>query len=213
MTEPLVVVGAGGFGREALDVVEAINQAGPRSFDVIGVVDDAPTERTRALIGARGIRLLGTLDEWIAADDGARYVIGVGNPSARRAMVDRREAAGRQAATLIHPRVGVGSVSTVAAGSVICAGVEISTNVTVGRHVHLNPAVTVGHDSVIDDVVSVNPGAIVSGNVHLASGALIGAGAVVLQGLTVGAGAAVGAAACVTYDVAAAAIVKGVPAR
>ena len=40
MTGRLVVIGAGGFGREVIDVVRAINAAGSLSWDLVGVVDD-----------------------------------------------------------------------------------------------------------------------------------------------------------------------------
>ena len=45
MAEPLVVVGASGFGRETLDVAEAINAAAPLPvWDILGVVDDNPSQ-------------------------------------------------------------------------------------------------------------------------------------------------------------------------
>ena len=116
-------------------------------------------------LAARSVRVLGTVAEWLARGDDALYVIGVGSPAARGSLRDRLDAAGRRAATLVHPRAGVGSASSIGEGSVICAGVEISTNVRIGRHVHLNPSATIGHDTVIDDLVSVNPAAVVSGDV------------------------------------------------
>lgn len=45
------------------------------------------------------------------------------------------------------------------------------------------------------------------------TGALLGAGSIVLQSLNAGTKSTIGAAACVTKEVAAEAIVKGIPAR
>ena len=56
MPEPLVIVGAGGFGRETVDVVEAINAAQRHArWQLLGVADDSPSTENLARLGARGI--------------------------------------------------------------------------------------------------------------------------------------------------------------
>ncbi|MHC9045958.1 NeuD/PglB/VioB family sugar acetyltransferase [Microbacterium saperdae] len=213
MTERVVVVGAGGFGRETLDVIEALIAAGA-SIQVLGVLDAAPRDADLDQLTKRGIPYLGTEAEWLSGATGdERYIVAVGAPAVRRRVAARFSDAGLRAATVIHPSAVIGSQSRIGDGVVITSGVQVSTNVTLGDHVHLNPASVIGHDAVLSDFVSVNPGAIVSGNVDVRSGALLGAGSVVLQGLAVGAGATVGASACVTKDVEAGTTVVGVPAR
>jgi sugar O-acyltransferase (sialic acid O-acetyltransferase NeuD family) len=194
-------------------VVEAVNRVGDESFDLLGVLDDSPTAMNLERLHDRNVDYLGSMPEWLALGQQAEYVVAIGSPSIRRRISEQLELAGLHAATLIHPRAVIGSRVTFARGSIVCGGVHISTNCSIGAHVHLNPNCTIGHDTVIDDYVSINPGAIISGEVTVLPGALVGAGAVVLQGLEVGKGAVIGASACVVQNVAAAAIVKGVPAR
>ncbi|MDT0193796.1 acetyltransferase [Arthrobacter sp. AB6] len=212
--EDLVVIGAGGFGRETLDVVDAINSSADKpTYSVVGVIDPMPGPENLRRLRARGVDYLGSDDDWLATGKLARYVVAIGNPRIRLRIDTKYQAAGHlRVWPLVHPSAGIGSSALPGDGSVICAGVQVSTNVSMGLHVQLNPNSTIGHDSVLDDFVSVNPGAIISGGVHLMEGAFVGAGAVVLEALTVGSYARVGASACVVRDVSSGVTVKGVPA-
>lgn len=214
MSTPLIIIGAGGFGRETLDVVEAINRAASELvFNVLGVVDANPSAENLARLDARGIPYLGTDSAWLDGGVRADYLIGIGNPAARKVVDAAFTSAGFSAATAVHPAATIGSAVTIGEGSIVCGGVQVSTNVSLGRHVHLNPNSTIGHDSDLRDFVSINPAATISGEVTLGPCTLIGAGAVVMQGIAIGAGALVGASACVVRDVPHAKTVKGVPAR
>lgn len=213
MAEPLLIVGAGGFGRETADVVEAINAAaGEAVWNLLGIVDDSPSERNLGLLVERKIPYLGTRRE-LAPARGSFYVVGIGSPGVRRDLARDMDTAGFVAATLIHPLASLGSRVRVGEGTVICSGARITTNIDLGRHVHVNPNCTIGHDTQLGDFVSLNPASSISGDCVVEEASLIGVGAVVLNQLRVGAGATVGGAACIVRDVPAGAVVKGVPAR
>lgn len=215
MTIPIVVAGAGGFGRETLDVIEAINAAAPTPvWKLLGVVDDAVNDLNHERLKSRSVSFLGPIDDFLrTADRSTNYVVGIGSPAARRRVAKRFETAGLTAATLLHPSATRGALSVFGPGTVVCAGVTVSTNVLLGSHVHLNPNATIGHDTVIEQFVSVNPLANVSGDCVIETGVLIGAGAVVLNGLRVGSGAVVGGSACVIRDVDPETTMVGIPAR
>ena len=211
-----MIIGAGGFGRVSVDVVRARNAAEAQPiFDLIGVVDSAPSDVNLDRLAALGVPHLGSEDDWWASAPNHEifYSAAVNSPKLRAKIVHRFSARGFRAAKLIHPHSIIGSNVILSEGVVICPGVIISTNATVGRHVHLNPASLLGHDSVLSDFVSVNPAASIAGNVIVESSCVIGAGAAILQELTVSEGAIIGAGAVVTKNVSANTVVKGVPAR
>lgn len=215
MTQRVVVIGAGGFGREVLDVIAAVNAASStEELELIGVVDDSPSARNVELLGERGATLLGGIDHFLRSGTDAFFVVGIGSPQVRASIADRFSRSGFEALPpLVHPTATLGFGVLLGAGTVVCAGARLTTNIRVGRHVHLNPNVTIGHDSTIGHHVSLNPGATVSGDCAIEDGVLLGAGSVVLNQLTVGAGATVGGSACVVRDVSPGVTVVGVPAR
>lgn len=209
----IVVVGASGFGRETLDVLEAMRTSG-LEIDIHGVLDDSPSTENLERLRARKIEFLGSTDAFLSSGDKKiKYVIGIGNPKVKEKIAGKFDQFGFHPFTAIHPSVILGSQTEIKPGSVICAGAIISTNVQLGFHTHLNPGVVIGHDSILSDFVSINPSATISGEVLILQSTLVGANATVLQGLTVGHHSIIGAAAVVTKDIPSDVVAMGIPAR
>lgn len=215
MAKPIVVVGAGGFGRETLDVIDAVNAHAERPlWHILAVYDDAPSPENLLRLQQRGVEYGGSVQDLVdRAVPEISYVVAIGAPQVRRRIVAILEKSDLRAATLIHPDSSRGFGVEIGEGTIICAGARLTTNIRIGKHTHLNPNVTIGHDSVLGNFVSLNPASSVSGDCQVSDAVLVGVGAVILNQLVVGEGATVGAAACVVRDVAAGLTVKGVPAR
>lgn len=208
MSLRVVIVGASGHGRE---VREWLLRSSIPDVDFVGFLDDG--EPDLELLARLGARHLGGSDELANLQD-CVYYLGVGSPQVRARLGAKADRLGAQAGpAMVSNDSTIGSTGTIGEGSVIFPGARVTTNVRIGRHVHLNTNSTVGHDSVLHDYVAVHPGANVAGDVTLGVGALIGTNASINQGLRIGARSIVGAGAAVVHDVPPDTVVTGVPAR
>jgi sugar O-acyltransferase (sialic acid O-acetyltransferase NeuD family) len=207
---PIVILGAGGHGREVAEVLRDRKQAEP-SVEVLGYVDDNRALRGKQLNG------LPVLGDWSWFDGVDRSEIEVvcaaGTPSVLRSLADRAGRLGLSFARVISPRAYVAPTAVLGAGVTLFAHAVVQPDVRLGDHCILNLAATVSHDSVVGACTNINPGAHLAGNVVVGEGCYIGMGANVIQGRTVGAGAVIGAGAVVVADVPPAVTAVGVPAR
>jgi sugar O-acyltransferase (sialic acid O-acetyltransferase NeuD family) len=206
----LVIVGAGGHGRE-ISSTALLQLDGSNSLQLLGVVDDRLQPDSEELLDGLGVRFLGDRS-WLRFNDDL-YTLGIGSPGIRKAMDQELSAWGRTPWSIIHPAASLGSSNRISGGVVIAQGAVVTTNVYLGRHVHLNVNSSVSHDSTIGSYATISPGAVICGSCIVEEEVYIGANACVLQGITIGRGAIVGAGACVVSDVAPGQTVIGVPAR
>lgn len=161
----------------------------------------------------QGFPVTDDLDHF-GAPSGLDLAIGLGNPEARRKVVEGLQSLGvMNFPNLVHPRAWLGANVKLGGGVVICAGALLTTDITLGEHSHVNIGATVGHDAVVGAFSTLSPGVHLSGRVQLGEGVEVGTGACVNPGLSLGAGAVIGAAAAVVRDVPAGCTAVGVPAR
>ena len=203
----VVVLGAGGFARE---IVDLIGDMGPDSgLTVLGFLDRDSSRKGESL---NGTPIMGAISD-VQLPESVCGVAGSGDVIPRTRQAEELAAAGIEPVTLVHPLAVISPSATIGAGSVVCAHTVVTANSTLGRHVVVNYGATVGHDITVGDYCVIGPGARVSGWVTLGTGCYLGAGAVILPRVTVGEGAVIGAGAVVTKDVEPGVTVMGVPAR
>jgi len=207
----LVIVGAGGFGRETAQAVHDINEAGG-TWRLLGFMDD---DSARHGSSVDGITVIGGRDEVRSRAD-ASVVVCTARPDdhvSRPRIVGELDLPAARYATIVHPTAAVSASSSIGPGSVLLAHVALTTAVRVGRHVAIMPQVVLTHDDVVEDFATLASGVRLGGSVRVGRAAYLGAGALVREGCSVGAGALVGMGAVVTRDIPAYEVWAGVPAR
>ena len=203
----LYIIGAGGYGRELVEVLKG--QPGYNiTWEIAGFLNDieVPPEE---LQGCPPI--VGNTD--YDPQPGDLFICGIGDPQARRKLCEKFRAKGAEFLSridrniLVHPTVTMGD------------GVNIEGFVTVGARTRIGHGTsilsfsTIGHDCHIGNYVQISPSATILGRVKIGDGVMIGAGAIILPGVTIGADATVGAGSTVLHDVPEGVKVFGVPAR
>jgi len=211
VADRLVIVGAGGFGRETRELARAINAVEER-YEVVGFVDDDP-----ALWGGEvdGTPVLGEVDTVLDMPE-IKLALTTGHPGnyfSRKTIATRLALPDLAYATLVHPACSLASSTTIGAGTIVLAGVVATANVSIGRHVVIMPGVILTHDDRVGDYVTFGAGVRLAGRVTVAEGAYIGSGALVREDLTIGPWSLIGMGSVVTGDVPAGEVWAGIPAR
>lgn len=207
IVQPLIIVGAGGLGREVAWLVEDINQESPR-YELLGFLDDATTST------AEGYPVISSVHAWLETPDPrVRVVCAIGDPLTRFRIVRRFKEAGISFATLIHPTARHSRWVEFGPGTIVCADTILTTNIKVGAHSMFNLDCTVGHDTKLGDFTSLMPGVHVSGDVVVGTGTYFGTGATVINQVSIGDWTTVGAGAVVAKDLPSGVIAVGVPAK
>lgn len=206
-TDQIVLVGAGGFGRETAGLVASL-----AGVEALGFLDDAPQLQGKTL--AR-LGVLGSLDLLPSLPE-VGVVVTMGNPrdpAIRSRTVERLNLPPERYRTLIHPMATVGPDVEIGAGTVIHAGSVFTQDIRIGQHVAFMPNAVLTHDNVVGDFVTFGAGAMLAGAVVVEDSAYIGSGASVREGCRIGVGALVGMGSVVLDDVPDGETWAGIPAR
>ncbi|CAD6540351.1 acetyltransferase [Paraburkholderia metrosideri] len=208
MTAGLFVYGAGGFGKEVMDIARRQNAASGRWTELC-FVDDVRPEPTRY-----GVRLFPFESREIQDQlDGATFVIALGEPSSREKLGKRLSEAGAELATVIDTSALISGSALLQGGSVVAPLCSISSDARLGLHVCVNTMSIVGHDVHVGDYTVISSMVNIGGSCVIGNGSYIGMGALIKEGVRIGSNVIIGMGSVVYTDVPDDVIVVGNPAR
>lgn len=177
----VAIVGAGGYGRTALDVLIA---AGFEAW-ILGFYDDAHKALSEKIRGFPVLGDIAMLKSMLSVET-VQVIVAITANGDRLRVANSIRALGGQFTTAIHPTAYVSEEATVGGGCVVAAGAVVHPNSTVGSHCYLGP------HSLVDRDAQVGAGAWISAGATLGTGGRIGARSLLGQNSGVGRKAVVG---------------------
>jgi sugar O-acyltransferase (sialic acid O-acetyltransferase NeuD family) len=225
----LIIIGAGGFGREVLTMA-ADNPCRGVDWEIKGFLDNRPgildgfIQDANKVVQAmdfseehrrryrRDYPVLGDPLTYEPQPDDV-FLCALGAPADRiqyaRPLLDK----GAQFVRLVHPLASVSVFASIGLGSIIGAYVSLSPDCHIGQHVTITYGSVIGHDTHVGDWVEIGMHSLVSGNVHVDTAARIHPGSVISPGVRIGEHAVVAAGSVVFSKVKPHTTVLGNPAR
>lgn len=204
----LGIYGAGGLGREILELAKQINGINNR-WDKIIFIDDGKDEAS-----IRSVDIM-KFQNFVASFSisEAEVCIALGEPFIREGLVEKVKNCGFSIATLIHPTVYIPDSTRIGYGVIICMGAFISCDVVIEDYVLIQPHVNVGHDCIIRKNTVISGFVNIAGACEIMENSYIALSVCIKEKVKIGEGCIVGMGAVVLNDIPDYLIALGNPAR
>ena len=205
----IVIIGAGGFGREVKTLIDSINNQTP-TYRFLGFYDDG--FKKGQIIN--GCPVLGGILDVNVINIQCSVVIAVGDPQTKQGLYEKIKNNNVDFPNIIHPNVLLSDdFVEIGMGNIICASCIITCNINIKDFVILNLMCTVGHDTIISSFSSFMPSVNISGDVLIHEKVYVGTGAKIINQLEIGANTIVGAGAVVSKSLPENCTAVGIPAK
>jgi len=206
----LVIIGAGGFGREVYTHTERINALlGKKEWNVVGLVDDNSDLKETV----EGYKILGNLDYYLNMADKPYYFIAIANPHVREKIASRCKAANCPAATIIYPDAEIRETAEIGEGCFIGKETVVQNKVKIGDFCIVQRRCIFGHDTTVGPFSSIMAETMSGGETNIGSRCYFGLRATVINRINITDNCTVGACACVVKDADVPGTYVGVPAK
>lgn len=206
----IIIIGAGGLGREVAWLIEKINSK-TETYNVLGFIDDDSSVQNKTI---NGIKVIGKCED-VKAFGECSYVCAIGNPRVKKAVIEKLKALKPDIkfATIIDPDIFISKTVLVGEGVVVSANSVLDANVNIGDFVLVLFNSTIGHESNIGEFSTVYSGVNISGRVSIGKQCELGTGMQIIQDKKIVDGCVFGAGSVVVKDITEKGTYVGVPAK
>jgi sugar O-acyltransferase (sialic acid O-acetyltransferase NeuD family) len=205
--QELVIVGAGGFGRELLEMLPDVfptDQFRLKGFLARDVCD----------LESHGLdaKVLGDPEDY-RPEATDRFLLAIGDIDARRTTVESIQSRGGQFVRFVHPLARIARTATLGQGAVIYPFAVVSNQSQLADFVHLNYYASVGHDCRVGRYCLLAPYGTLNGCVTLEDEVYISTHGTVAPGRTMHYRSKLSANSACMRDAAANSLIFGVPGK
>ncbi len=202
--EKIVILGAGGFGREVYYLIDRTR------FEPVGFLDPGVVRLQELPIPILGNDSM--LCELQKKRDVHSCVVAVGDITKRKYIYSSVSNYDMKLPVIVSTNATVMS-SDIAKGTIVYPGVVVMNDCVIGEGVLINSGATFGHNVKIDNFCNINPGVHLAGGIHIGKEAFIGMGTLVRENVSIGDRAVVGAGSLVLENIPADSLAYGRPAK
>jgi sugar O-acyltransferase (sialic acid O-acetyltransferase NeuD family) len=202
----VIIIGAGGFGREVLDTLNYINSIETK-YQIIGFVDNYIPIGTNL----NGVEVLGK-DELLEEYSRVSLVIAIANPHVRQSYFNRFKN-DFDFPVIVHPTAIISEFAKIGNGSIIQAFCIVAANSIVGNCVLINARSGVGHDASVGDFSSIQSFCDITGNSRIGNLCFLGTGVKIIPKLIIADECYICAGAVIFKDILTKSKVLGNPAK
>lgn len=204
----LIIIAAGGCGREVLQWAKDINKISPK-WKIKGFLDDDLTALDHVKCD---VKILAKIDDYVIESDD-EFVCCIGNSEVRKDVVKRLKAKGAKFANIIHPTAIRAESCQLGDGIILYPFSIISDNAVLGDGCIINMYSSVAHDAVLGEYCTISAHCDVTGMCKVGNNVFMGSGANMVPGVIVGNNVFICAGSTVMSNLKDGAKVLGIPAR
>ena len=173
MARDIIIVGAGGWGREVIWTLERINER-EGTWNILGFADDDPAKATGSV---EGYPLLGDVEKAFQDNPAAAVYVAIGDNAARERTYRRLR--GRDFPVIVDPSADVAPTAELRHGVFVGPRAVVTVGAELGKFAIVCSRAGVGHDTRMGDFSMLRPAATLLGHMSVGARAYIAAGVVV----------------------------------
>ena len=206
--EKLIIVGAGGFGKEVLQWAIDCNRENEK-WEIKGFLDPNSIEKKEI----NGIPILPFDDDSYTIQEEDVFVCAIGDCNIREKVSKKLEQRGARFISIIHPTALISDTAEIGKGTVICPHAVISPDARIGEHCIVNIKSVVAHESRVGAFSILCCFCDVTGNCNIGKRVFMGSGSRVIPSKKIGDDVYIGAGSVVVSNLKKGGKVFGNPAH